>query len=42
MSHLHAIAGAILLALISAATGADMERCMERASFNVCHYALNR
>ena len=42
MPHLLAIAGAISLALISASLGTDMDRCMQRASFDVCHHALNR
>jgi len=42
MTHLLAIAGAISVALISAAAGTDMDRCMQRASFDACHHALNR
>lgn len=37
-----AFAGAISLALISAITATDLDRCMRSASFDVCHHTLSR
>lgn len=36
------LAGIVSLGCISASFENSMDRCMQRASFDVCHQALNR